>query len=88
MGVYRAAFARIEQTEALARDKVRVKVVALGGEHGLGRELGRMVRLVAGDGEAHTLPGCGHFVPEERPAETVQYILAMAAGTDSKGANR
>jgi pimeloyl-ACP methyl ester carboxylesterase len=78
MGIYRAAFASIEQTEPLAKNKVKVPVVAIGGAKGLGAKVAEMVRLVAADVEAVTLSDCGHFVPEERPDEVVQRILLMA----------
>jgi pimeloyl-ACP methyl ester carboxylesterase len=59
MGIYRAAFASIAQTEPLMTDKVTVSVVALGGEKGLGAKVGQMVAMVAADVQAHTLSGCG-----------------------------
>ena len=79
MGVYRAAFTSIAQTEPLARSKVCVPVVAIGGEKGLGPKVGEMVAMVAEDVQAETLPGCGHFVPEECPGAVVRCVLAMAA---------
>jgi hypothetical protein len=48
MGIYRAAFASIDQTEPLMAAKITVPVVALGGERGTwrqGRQL--MVAMVA-----------------------------------------
>jgi pimeloyl-ACP methyl ester carboxylesterase len=83
MGIYRAAFTSISQTEPLMKRKVAVPVVAMGGEKGLGARVGVMVKMVAENVEAHTLSGCGHFMPEERPAEVIRHILAMAAKTPS-----
>ncbi len=77
MGVYRAAFTTIDQTEPLTIDKVRCPVVALGGTKGLGAKVGQGVKLVAARVEAHTIADCGHFVPEECPTELVQHILAL-----------
>ena len=77
MGVYRAAFASIEQTEPLAKNKVTVPVLAMGGAKGLGTEVAEMVKLVAADVEAVTLSECGHFVPEECPDEVVRRVLVM-----------
>ncbi len=79
MGLYRAAFTSIGQTEALTRSKVAVPVVAIGGEKSLGPRVGAMVRMVAHNVEAETVPGCGHFVPEERPDAIIRHVLAMAA---------
>lgn len=79
MGIYRAAFTSIEQTEPLLAAKVHVPVIAMGGEKGLGVKVGEMVRMVAQNFEAETLPGCGHFLPEEQPDAVVKRVLAMAA---------
>jgi pimeloyl-ACP methyl ester carboxylesterase len=83
MGVYRAAFTSIEQTEPLARllvgHKVPVPVVALGGEKGLGENVERMLKLVAKNVEGEVISNCGHFLPEEHPEVVVRHILAMAA---------
>lgn len=83
MGVYRAAFTSIEQTERLTKAKIRTPVVALGGEKGLGDMVGDMVKKVAEIVEAHTLPGCGHFLPEEGPEAISEHILAMTANARS-----
>jgi len=81
MGVYRAAFVSMEQTAPLARigfgHKVRVPIVALGGEKGLGAKVGEMIERVASEVKSAVLPDCGHFVPEEHPEEVVRQIQAL-----------
>jgi pimeloyl-ACP methyl ester carboxylesterase len=80
MGIYRAAFTSIEQTEPLMMAKMTVPVVAMGGgAGGLGAEVGEMVKLVAEHVEVVTLPDYGHFLPEECPDEVARRILAAAA---------
>jgi pimeloyl-ACP methyl ester carboxylesterase len=83
MGVYRAAFTSIEQTEPLARllvgHKVAVPVVALGGDKSLGANVEKMLKLVAKNVEGEVVSNCGHFLPEEYPAVVVRHILAMAS---------
>jgi pimeloyl-ACP methyl ester carboxylesterase len=79
MGIYRAAFASIDQTEPLMKAKISVPVVALGGEKGLGSKVGDMVAMVAENVEAHTLTGCGHFMIEERPEFVAEHIIALTA---------
>jgi pimeloyl-ACP methyl ester carboxylesterase len=79
LGVYRAAFISIEQTQPLTKTKVQMPIVALSGEKGLGSKVGEMLKLVSARVEAFTTPDCGHFVPEECPDVVVQHILAAAA---------
>jgi pimeloyl-ACP methyl ester carboxylesterase len=81
MGVYRAAFASIEQTEPLTKAKVRQPVIAIGGVKGLGAKVGTMVKLVAENVEAVTLEHCGHFVPEESPDDIVERVLKLVHRT-------
>lgn len=81
MGVYRAAFTSIQQTEPLTIHKVKVPVVALGGTKGLGDHVIAMVKMVAENVEGEVIPDCGHFVPEERPEEIVRHILALTKKT-------
>ena len=80
LGIYRAAFSSIEQTEPLEKQKVTVPVVALGGVKGLGTKVGEMVGLVASEVEAKVVQDAGHFIPEEQPEEVVQQVLNMAGG--------
>jgi pimeloyl-ACP methyl ester carboxylesterase len=77
MGIYRAAFASIDQTEPLMKAKISAPVVALGGEKGLGSKVGDMVAMVAENVEAHTLTACGHFMIEERPEFVADHIVAL-----------
>ena len=88
MGVYRAAFTSIEQTEPLARllvgHKVAVPVMALGGDKGLGANVERMLKLVAKNVEGEVISNCGHFLPEEYPEVVVRHIVALAAKQTAK----
>jgi pimeloyl-ACP methyl ester carboxylesterase len=77
MGVYRAAFTSIQQTEPLTSHKVKVPVVALGGTKGLGDDVLAVVKMVAENAEGELIGDCGHFVPEEHPEEIVRHVLAM-----------
>jgi pimeloyl-ACP methyl ester carboxylesterase len=81
MGVYRAAFTSIQQTEPLTSHKVKVPVVALGGTKGLGAHVMAMVKMVAENVEGGVIADCGHFAPEERPEEIVCHVLAMTKKT-------
>jgi pimeloyl-ACP methyl ester carboxylesterase len=79
MGIYRAAFTSIDQTEPLTSRKVKVPVVAIGGAKGLGRKVSEMARRVAENVNEVLLTDCGHFVPEERPETVIEQVLALAA---------
>jgi pimeloyl-ACP methyl ester carboxylesterase len=78
LGIYRAAFTSIDQTEPLMIAKVTVPVIAIGGIKGLGDKVGEMVRMVAENVTSETLSDAGHFVPEEAPDAVARHIWAMA----------
>ena len=74
LGVYRAAFATIAQTAPLQASKVKVPVVALGGEKGLGAKVGHFVSMVASEVSSLVLPDCGYFIPEECPNAVLDQV--------------
>lgn len=78
-GVYRVAFTTIAQTTPLQESKVKVPVVAMGGERGLGARVGRFVSMIASEVRSLVLAGCGHFIPEERPDAVVEQVLRLTA---------
>jgi pimeloyl-ACP methyl ester carboxylesterase len=69
LGVYRAAFTTIDQTTPLKKSKVEVPVLAIGGEKALGAKVAQMVEAVAKNVTGKVIPACGHFIPEEQPAQ-------------------
>ncbi len=69
LGVYRAAFTTIDQTTLLKKSKVTVPILAIGGEKALGAKVAQMVAAVAKNVTGKVIPACGHFIPEEQPAE-------------------
>ncbi|MEO8906687.1 MAG: alpha/beta hydrolase [Microbacteriaceae bacterium] len=75
MGVYRAAFTTIAQTEPLEHDKIRVPVVAIGGADSMGLGVAGWLGRVAETVEGRSIEGSGHFVPEERPLELAAAII-------------
>ncbi|WP_206743424.1 alpha/beta fold hydrolase, partial [Streptomyces graminilatus] len=62
-----------------------VPVLAIAGERSLGQNMIDFVRRLAPDAECVILPGCGHLVPEERPAELAQLVTDFLTGIDSHG---
>ncbi len=85
LGIYRAAFNSIDQTEPLTEQKIVVPVLAVGGRRGLGDRVGQMVMQVAETVEATTLEDSGHFVPEEQPREMVRLLMKLADRTMTEG---
>jgi len=77
IGVYRAAFTTIEQTAPLTRGKVKVPVVAMGGEKGLGGKVGQAVSMIASEVKSVVIPDCGHFLPEEAPDAVVDQLRRL-----------
>jgi len=79
MGIYRAAFKSIAQTEPLLAAKIAAPVIAMGGaKGGLGAKVGEMVKLIAIDVDVIIVPDSGHFLPEEQPTAVSEQIVAMA----------
>jgi pimeloyl-ACP methyl ester carboxylesterase len=80
LGVYRAAFTTISQTESLTSQKITVPVTGIGGEFLRGGNLMRdMLGAVAEHVTGITAPGAGHFVPEEQPDVIIRSVLAGPA---------
>jgi pimeloyl-ACP methyl ester carboxylesterase len=77
LGVYRAAFETIAQTEPLQQKKVTVPITALGGDRSRGSQVREMIERVASNVDGGVVPNCHHFIPEERPEEVVRYVMAM-----------
>jgi len=74
LGLYRAAFTTMDQTEALETRKVEVPIFALGGDHSRGDQVRQWLTHVASNITGVVIPNCGHFVPEEQPEILVEHI--------------
>ncbi len=59
----------------LAKTKLPMPVLTIGGEKANGDVLGRQVKLVASNGASVVLKNTGHWVMEENPKETVDALL-------------
>src|SRR5260221_7607425 len=74
-----AYFAAWPQTakdfEQLAQVRLTIPVLSIGGEKSLGDALGQQAKLVATDATVIVLKGAGHWIMEERPAETMDALL-------------
>jgi pimeloyl-ACP methyl ester carboxylesterase len=59
----------------LAKTKLNIPVLSLGGEKANGTVLGEQMKLVANDVTMVVLKDTGHWVMEERPKETMDALV-------------
>jgi pimeloyl-ACP methyl ester carboxylesterase len=59
----------------LAKTRLAIPVLSIGGEKSLGEALGAQVRLISPDATVVVLKGSGHWIMEERPAETMDALV-------------
>jgi pimeloyl-ACP methyl ester carboxylesterase len=83
-GRMRAGWAYFQSFIATAKDftdlsktKLTIPLLVIGGEKSLGDALARQARLVASDVQAIVLKDTGHWVLEEKPAETSEALLGF-----------
>ena len=55
--------------------RLKMPVLAVGGEACMGDFMAPMLRQVADDVRGHSLEGCGHYPPEEKPRELAELLL-------------
>lgn len=78
---YRAFFEDVWQNRELAgRGKLGMPVLALGGDHSIGEGALRATRGFAEDARGGAIEHCGHFVPDERPWDLAERLLAFFGG--------
>ncbi|MBW4616388.1 MAG: alpha/beta hydrolase [Desmonostoc vinosum HA7617-LM4] len=75
LGVYRAIFSSIQQTEPFAKKKIQTPVLAIGGDKSLGDRVKTMLKSVAANVQGGAMERCGHFIPHERPDNLVDRLL-------------
>ncbi|WP_196054882.1 alpha/beta fold hydrolase [Nocardia aurantiaca] len=68
-----------EQIRRAAASPLTIPVLAVAGERSLGHNMVDFVRHLAPDAEGIVLPGCGHLLPEERPAELAELVTTFLA---------
>src|SRR3954468_10682538 len=71
----------------LAQTKLRMPVLAMGGEKANGDALGKQVKLVATNVETLVLPNTGHWVMEERPRETMEVLMRFLGAAPASTAS-
>ncbi|PYM34501.1 MAG: alpha/beta hydrolase, partial [Candidatus Rokuibacteriota bacterium] len=58
----------------LAKTRLAIPVLSIGGDKSLGEALGEQTRLVASDVTVIILKDTGHWILEERPTETISAL--------------
>ena len=77
-----AQFAAFDQDAAdnrafLAAGKLRMPVLALGGERSFGATMAAVIRFAASDVEEGIVPDSGHWILEENPRTTIALVRAF-----------
>ncbi|MGL4745594.1 MAG: alpha/beta fold hydrolase [Dermatophilaceae bacterium] len=74
--IFRATWTNAEQNRASASvSRLSMPVLAIGGEYSAGEYVGQSIGALADDVRSVVLPGAGHLLAEERPAELCAELL-------------
>jgi pimeloyl-ACP methyl ester carboxylesterase len=72
---YRAIFTDAEHNTENAKTKLKMPVLALGGERGFAETALRSMQQLAEDVRGGVIERCGHWIPEERPEYLLDQLL-------------
>jgi pimeloyl-ACP methyl ester carboxylesterase len=74
-----AAFAQdaIDNQQLVAKGKLKMPVLAIGGDHSYGAQLATEVGFAAADVRAAVIKDSGHWIMEEEPQQAVTMILSF-----------
>jgi pimeloyl-ACP methyl ester carboxylesterase len=78
-GWYRALDATIAQDGRRKADRLTMPVLGIGGERSFGDLVGPALQAVADDVQSVVIPGAGHFLAEESPAELLDVLNPFLA---------
>ena len=67
LGYYRAIFEDMKQNAELAAAKVKIPVLALGGDGGSAPDIYEVMKPLCEDVRGGVIKDCGHYIPEEQP---------------------
>lgn len=76
---YRAFTKSADQNRSFEK-KLAIPVLAVGGESGVGASIGAAMNKIATSVTTKVIVNCGHYVPEERPAEFSEMLLRFTNG--------
>jgi pimeloyl-ACP methyl ester carboxylesterase len=77
-----AAFAQdaIDNQQLVGKGKLKMPVLAIGGDHSYGTQLATEVGFAAADVRAAVIKDSGHWIMEEQPQQAVAIILSFIKG--------
>jgi pimeloyl-ACP methyl ester carboxylesterase len=77
-----AAFAQdaIDNQQLVAKGKLKMPVLAIGGDHSYGARLATEIGFAAADVRAAVIEDAGHWIMEEQPGQAVNIILSFLKG--------
>ncbi|MFK4548093.1 pimeloyl-ACP methyl ester carboxylesterase [Streptomyces tendae] len=78
LGYYRAVSENAERNKELRKALIQVPMLAIGAELGSAPTLHDDMRSLGVDVSGATVRDCGHYIPEEKPAELVDEIARFA----------
>jgi pimeloyl-ACP methyl ester carboxylesterase len=78
-GFYREIFTSAAQNEERKSRRLRMPVLAMGGEESGGENAANSMKLVADDVKAVVLPGSGHWVAEQAPEALLAALTEFLA---------
>lgn len=67
LGYYRAIFEDMTQNAELATAKVKIPILALGGDRGSAPDIYEAMKPLCEDVRGGVIKDCGHYIPEEQP---------------------
>jgi pimeloyl-ACP methyl ester carboxylesterase len=74
---YRAIFTDVEHNQENAKTKLKMPVLALGGERGFGELTIKSMQQLAENLRGGVIERCGHWIPEERPEYLNEQLLTF-----------
>jgi pimeloyl-ACP methyl ester carboxylesterase len=72
---YRSVFKDIDDDKICAETKLKMPVLALGGDHSFGMVLFNKMKKLAENVQGGVIENCGHFIAEEQPAKLSEQLL-------------
>lgn len=79
LAYYRSIFESIAQNQVFCLTPLAMPVLAIGGELGMGSLMASQLGKAASNLQSHVIPNCGHYVPEESPAELLDLLRSFLA---------